>query len=47
MPGLLNLRLLGGREFDMSEETPNVLMIFLTGMLFGITAAVVIVAVFG
>ncbi len=29
----------------MSEETP--LMIFLTGVLFGITAAVVIVAVFG
>ncbi len=47
MPGLLHLRLLGGREFDMSEETTNLLMIFLAGLLLGITAAVVIVAVFG
>ncbi len=31
----------------MSEDTTNYLMIFLTGMLFGITAAVVVVAVFG
>ncbi len=45
--GRPGLETMAGGEFDVNEETPNILMIFMAGFLWGISVAVVIVVVFG
>ncbi len=45
--GRPGLETMAGGEFDVIEELPALAMIFLSGFLLGISAAVVIVVVFG